>query len=136
VSNAGDEKHHPDGAEQDEQRRAHTADDGVAQWLDGEAHFGIDVWIGAMELGSGELHLRIGLNKRDTGFEKASGEEVMALVGAVGFELEGEPDVGCGVGDEVLAEDTDDGVGLVAKRKSTADDFWTAAELALPEAVA
>ena len=60
----------------------------------------------------------------------------MAEVGAVGLDLEGNPDVGFGIGDEGFSEDTDDGVGLVAERDAGADDVGVAAELALPESVA
>ena len=34
------------------------------------------------------------------------------------------------------AEDSDDGVGLVAEREGGADDVWIAAEFALPQSVA
>ena len=60
----------------------------------------------------------------------------MAEVGAVGIDLEGNPDVGFGIGDEGFSQDTDDGVGLVAEGDAGADDVGVAAELALPEAVA
>ena len=53
-----------------------------------------------------------------------------------GIELEGQPDVGFGVGEEVLSQDADDGVGLVAQGERLADDVGIAAEFALPQAVA
>ncbi len=59
----------------------------------------------------------------------------MAEVGAVGLDLEGNPDIGLGIGYEGFSEDTDDGVGLVAERDGGADDVGIAAELALPESV-
>ena len=60
----------------------------------------------------------------------------MTLVGAVGVDLEGQPDVGHRVGAELLADDAEDGIGLVAERKRGADNFRIAAEFALPESVA
>ena len=60
----------------------------------------------------------------------------MAQVGAVGVDLEGEPDVGGRVELEGRTDDANDGVWLIAERKRGADDVGIAAELALPEPVA
>ena len=135
---AGDEQDEADGSEQDEERGAHVADDAVAQGLDGEAFFGAHVAVGiaAAKLVGGELQLSVGLGERDAGLKACGGEKKVALVGAVGVDLEGQPDVGFRIGDEGLAEDSDDGVGLVAERERGADDVGIASEFALPEAVA
>ena len=58
--------------------------------------------IAAAELVGSELQLRVGLGEGDAGLEASGGEEEVSLVGAVGIELEGQPDVGFGVGDEGL----------------------------------
>ena len=135
---AGDEQDEADGSEEDEERRAHVADDAVAQGFDGEAFF----WphrafrVAAAELVGGDVELGVGLGEGYAGLEASGGEEEVALVGAVGVDLEGQPDVGFGVGDEGLAEDSDDGVWLVAEREGAADDVGIASEFALPEAVA
>ena len=59
----------------------------------------------------------------------------MALIGAVGIDLEGEPDVRDGIGLKGLAEDAEDGVRLIAEGERGADDFGIAAEFTLPESV-
>ena len=134
---AGDEQDEADGSEEDEERGARVADDGVAERLDAEAVFGSHaVRVVAAELVGGEFELGVGLGEGNAGLEAAGGEKVVALVGAVGVDLEGEPDVGFGIGDEGFSEDADDGVGLVAEREGGADDVGVAAEFALPEAVA
>jgi len=58
-----------------------------------------------------------------------------ALVGAVGFELEGQPDVGFGGRRETGFQHADDGVRLVAHGERFADDIRIAAKFALPQAV-
>ena len=133
---AGDEQDEADGAEEHIERGACAGDDGVAQRLHAEAGFGIGERPAATELTVGELHLGVGLCKGDAGLEAGRGHEVMALVGAVGVDLEGKPDVGGGIGLVGFADDADDGVGLVAEGDGGADDFGIAAEFALPEAVA
>ncbi len=60
----------------------------------------------------------------------------MAEVGAVGVDLEGNPDIGFGIGKEGFSEDPDDGAGLVAERDAGAHNVGIAAELTLPESVA
>ena len=76
------------------------------------------------------------LGQRHARFEAAGDKEIVAQVGAVGLDLEGNPDVGLGIGEEGFSQDTDDGVGLIAEGDAGADDVGVAAELALPEAVA
>ena len=134
---AGDEQDEADGSEQDEEGIARAGDDGVAQRLDAEAVFGSHVVrVEAAELIGGEFELGVGLGEGDAGFEAAGDKEVVAQVGAVGIDLEGNPEIGLGIGDEGFSEHADDGVGLVAERDGGADDVGIAAELALPEAVA
>ncbi len=134
---AGDEQDEADGSEQDEERLTRAGDDGVAQRLDAEAVFGVHVvGMEAAVLIGGQFELGVGLGQRHAGLEAAGDKKVVAQVGAVGLDLEGNPDIGLGIGDEGFSEDTDDGVGLVAERDGGADDVGVAAELALPEAVA
>ena len=77
----------------------------------------------AAVLAGRELQLRVGLGQGDAGFEQSGGLEEVALVGADRVELEGQPDVGFGIGEEVFAQDADDGVGLVAQREGLAHDW-------------
>ena len=132
---AGDEKHEADRAKQHQQRLTHVANDTVAERFNGETLLRIGDRVGAEVLAGSELHLRVGLGQRYARFEQSRGLEVVALIGAVGFELEGQPDVGFWIGEEVLSQDADDGVGLVAQGKRAADDVGIAAEFALPESV-
>ena len=134
---AGDEEDEADGSEKDEEGFARAGDDRVAERLDAEAVFGSHVVrVEAAVLIGGQFELGVGLGERHAGFETAGDKKVVAEVGAVGLDLEGNPDIGLGIGDEGFSEDTDDGVGLVAERDGGADDVGVAAELALPESVA
>ena len=133
---AGDEEDEADGSEENEEGGARVADDRVAERLDAEAGFWVGERIAAAELIVTEFELGVGLGEGDAGFETGGGHEVMTLVGAVGIDLEGEPEVGNGIGDEGFSDDAEDGVGLVAERERGADNVGVAAELALPEAVA
>ena len=90
----------------------------------------------AAKLVCGEFELGVGLIDGDAGFETAGGEKEVSLIGAIGIELEGEPDVGGWVVLEVRAEDADDRVGIATEGEGGSYDFWIAAELAFPEAVA
>ena len=85
---ASDEQHEADRAKQDKQRFTHVANDAVAQRLNGETLFGIGHGVGAEVLAGRELHLRVGLGQRYARFEQSRSLEVVALVGAVRFELE------------------------------------------------
>ena len=58
-------------------------------------------------------------------------EEVVHVIADRG-ELEGQPDVGLGIGEEVFAQDSDDGVGLIAQGEGLAHDCGIAGEVALP----
>ena len=93
---------------------------------DGEAVFRAHAHAGiaAAELVGGDLELRVGLGEGNAGLEACGGEEVVALVGAVGVDLEGQPDVGFGIGDEGFSEDADDGVGLIAERERCCRRCW------------
>ena len=133
---AGDEQDEAHSSEQNEQRGAGVGNDGIAQRLHAEAGFGIGERPAAAEFLVGELHLRVGLRQGDARPEPRRRHEVVALVGAVGIDLEGQPDVGHGIGAELLADDAEDRVRLIAERKRGADDVGIAAELTLPEAVA
>ncbi len=115
---AGDEQHEADRAEKDQQRLARAGNDGVAQRLHAEAVFGSHVVrVAAAVLVGGQFELGIGLGKGHAGFQPAGGQEVVAVIGAVGIDLEGNPDIGFGVGDEGFSQDADDGVGLIAQRE-------------------
>ncbi len=84
---------------------------------------------------SSEFELCVCLIDGDAGFETAGGEEEVSLIGAIGIELEGQPDVGGWIGLEVRAKDADDGIGVATEGDSGADYLWIAAELALPETI-
>ncbi len=92
--------------------------------------------IDAAKLVRGELQLGVGLREVYAGLESGGDEKVVALVGAVGVDLEGQPDVGFGIGDEGFSQDAEDGIRLIAERKGFADDVRIAAETALPQAIA
>ena len=120
---AGDEENEADRAEQDEEGLTSAGDDGVAQRLDAEAVFGVHILgMKAAILVGDEFELSVGLGEGNAGLEPAGNKEIVAVVGAVGIDLEGDPDVGFGIGDERFSEDTDDGVGLVAEGDAGADD--------------
>ena len=134
---AGDEQNEADGAQKDEKGITSTGDDGVAQSLDAEAAFCVHVFrMKAAILIGDEFQLGVGLGEGDARLEAAGDKEIVAEVGAVGIDLEGDPDVGLRIGDERFSQDTDDGVGLVAEGDAGTGDVGVAAELALPEAVA
>ena len=110
---AGDEEDEADGSEEDEERRAHIADDGVAERLDAEVVFGVEhVGIARRNWSAASFHLGVGLGEGHAGLEATSDEEVVALVVAVGVDLEGKPEVGRRIGIEGFSDDADDGVRL------------------------
>ena len=122
---AGDQQHEAHRAHHHQQRRTHIADNGVAQRLNRKSVLRAKrIRVAAAELIGCELHLRVGLGQRHAGLEPPGGHEIVALVGAVGIELKGQPHVGFGIRDEGLSEHADDGVGLIAQREGGSDDVW------------
>ena len=71
---------------------------GFANGLDAEALVGLERALGYLRMYSSAEALKRapGLLERDAGFKAAGGLEVVALVGGVGIELEGDIDVGSG----------------------------------------
>ena len=133
---AGDEQDQPDRPEQHKQRRAHVADDGVAQRLNCKAALLVGLRECAQELRIGKFHLRVGLRQRYAGFEHCGDLEEVSLVGTVRLKLEGQPDLGFGIGRKFAAKNAHDRVPLIAERQGLADDIRIAAEPALPQRVA
>ena len=124
---AGDEKDEAHGSDEHEKRRSHIADNGIAERLDAECFFrGRACWVATAELIGGNFHLGVGLGQGHSWLEAACDQEVVALIVAVGIELEGKPDVSLRVGIEGFSDDAEDGVGLIAEHQSPADDVRVA----------
>ena len=79
-------------------------------------------WESQAVLKGREFHLRVGLGQRDAGPQPSGDLEVYVHVIGDRGKLEGQPDVGLGIGEEVFPQNADDGVGLIAQRERLADD--------------
>ena len=132
---AGDQQDQAHGTQQDKEGFPGLVHDGIAKGLDREFEAGILDGIQAKKLLERELQLRVGLLQRDARLETRRNPKEVALVGAVGLELEGDPQLRLRIGHEVSPEDADDCVGLASQRQRTPDHIGIAAEPPLPESV-
>ena len=135
---AGDEEDEADGGEEDHERGADVADGGFLEGGDAEAFVGSE-GVGAVEaaiLDGGEGELGVGLGDGDAGAEAGGYGEVVGHVLRCEVELEGNPEVGGGIGDEAGSDDADDGVGCAVELDCRSDDVGVGGVAGLPEVVA
>jgi hypothetical protein len=133
---ARNQQHKAHRAEQNQERLAGVADDQVAQRLHPKPALRIRLRKGAEILLPRELHLGIGLGERHIRLQHRHNPKKVGLVGAVRVKLEGNPEIGFRLRNEVPSQHADDGERLGVQGKGLADDIRAPGKSTLPEPVA